>query len=405
MEDQELQRYLKDTHGAVAVVLGAGVGGLGTVRSLGRRGIPVIAIDKTPRYIGLYSRYCQGSVCPNPLTDEEGFVQHLRGIGEMLPSRGVIIPASDPYVLSILRHRNRLDPYFWIPYGDYSTVEKITRKRLFYEELQRQHLPGPLTYFPDDISDVISLSKEISYPCVIKPSFTQPFLTEFKTKFFKIPSPQHLVAQYQEVAERGYETVVQEWIPGDDTEVYQMLGYFDSRSQPRGTFTFQKIRQYPVQSGAGSLCISKWIPEVADLSIRFLKSINYHGLLGAELKLDPTDHTYKFIEINPRLGWQHRLSGRCGIDLSYIAYRDALGEPINGFDGNRRQMEGLKWAYMVNDVRSTLHSMCTGALTYDKWMESLSGDVEYAVFAQDDPGPFFASLVNDVIDLPAWLSH
>ncbi|HZD42674.1 MAG TPA: hypothetical protein VE134_01315, partial [Methanomicrobiales archaeon] len=332
MGDRRLTEYLKGMEGAAAVVLGAGVGGLGTVRSLGRMGVPVLAVDKNPRYIGLYSRYSAGSVCPNPLTAENDFIEHLKSLGELLPEKGVILPTSDPYVLSILRHRDTLDEHYIIPYADYDVVEKIARKRLFYETVDRLNLPGPLTYFPDDASDLTRISREIPYPCIIKPSFTQPFLTEFKTKLIKVNSPEELISQYQAVEEKGYEAIVQEWIPGPDTQVCQMLGYFDRDARPMGTFTFQKVRQYPVGSGAGSLCISRWIPEIADLSIRFLSSIHYHGLLGAELKRDPTDNVYKFIEINPRLGWQHRLSGRSGMDLSYIAYRDSLGERIEGYD-------------------------------------------------------------------------
>ena len=49
-----------------AVVLSLYYSGLALVRSLGRQGIPVYAMDHAVTDVGLYSKYAQRYICPDP---------------------------------------------------------------------------------------------------------------------------------------------------------------------------------------------------------------------------------------------------------------------------------------------------------------------------------------------------
>src|SRR5512134_3854771 len=73
--------------------------GLGVVRSLGRAGVPVIGLDSNPVMPGFASRYCQARLSPDPVSHPEALLDFLIKEGEQLDEPGILMPASDAYVL------------------------------------------------------------------------------------------------------------------------------------------------------------------------------------------------------------------------------------------------------------------------------------------------------------------
>lgn len=390
MKSEKYRKIIKNADKPIALFVGMDINGLGVVRSLGRRGIPVIGLDPNPRQIGLFSRYSKGITCPEP-KNEKGYINFLLDIGERMDSKGVIFPGPDAHTISILKHRVELEKYYIFPMAKLDVIEKLMNKRKFYETLETLGMPYPRTYFPIDISEVKQISKEITYPYIVKPIFSTDFGKEFGVKVFKVDSDEELVKAYDKAISSGHEVVIQEVIPGSNTNLHLVGAYFNRISEPLGIFTFRRIRQYPHVFGNGALCVSVWIPEIAELCTTFLKKIKYHGIIDAELKRDPRDNTFKFIEINPRTGWQNRLAARCGVNLPYIAYMDAIGENV---EKTISKKEGVKWLYMFYDLMSSFESISKHELSFIEYINSLRGEKEYAIFAWNDPLPFFVSLFN-----------
>ena len=65
-----------------------------------------------------------------------------------------------------------------------------------------------------------------------------------------------------------------------------------------------------------------------------------------EFKRDPRDGRFCLMEVNARHWKWHGLAARCGVNLSYVAYRDAIGDPYIA----RRQQDGVKWIVANKDV-------------------------------------------------------
>ena len=64
-----------------ALVVDVGwVNGLAAIRSLGRAGIPVLALDHRSSSLGFRSRYATPVKVPDPAVDEEGFVARVAEI-------------------------------------------------------------------------------------------------------------------------------------------------------------------------------------------------------------------------------------------------------------------------------------------------------------------------------------
>src|SRR6188472_2629040 len=98
---------------AAAVVDVGWVNGLAAIRSLGRAGIPVIAVDHRPSALGFRSRYAQGALSPDP-QDEEAFVSFLAGLE--LDAPAPVFATHDEPLNAIARGADRLGDRLLYPF-------------------------------------------------------------------------------------------------------------------------------------------------------------------------------------------------------------------------------------------------------------------------------------------------
>ena len=77
---------------------------------------------------------------------------------------------------------------------------------------------------------------------------------------------------------------------------------------------------------------------------------------------------------------------KCGANLPYIAYLDSIGKDVDKIIPKKEQ---VKWMYMFQDIFPSIQSMTNGKLSFRKWISSYKGNKDFAVFAFDDPSPFF----------------
>jgi len=397
MNFKKLNDFISNQTKPVAFICGGGLAGLGSVRCLGRNHIPVVYLDHEQRHMTYASKFCFGLHCPNPLDDEKKFLNFLTSLGSRLRTEVVLLPIRDPYVVAVSKYKEELEQFFTVPLSRYDVVEKIVRKKSFYSLLETMNLDHPKTYVPNTIASIEEISEIVTYPCILKPSFSFPFSENFGQKVIEVTRKEALIEEYRATSNAGYEMVIQEIIPGDDTNLFQVLGYLNERSEPLGLFSLQKMRQHPAKYGSGTAAISRWKPDLAQLSVDVLRNIGYHGMFGVEFKWDSRDEKYKFIEINARAELQIGLAARCNVDLTTIQYWDAMGMTAPELTS---QKEGIKWLYFRNDLLSSFHSIFGGNLSFSEWIQSLKGEKEYAVYALDDLRPFYYYLFDNGIHLP-----
>jgi D-aspartate ligase len=377
----------------VAVVIGVGdSNGCGIIRSLGRCGIPVIGLDPSRMAVGLVSRYCRGRRCPDPQKgSEESFIRFLLDIGQRQTSKAVLFPLREDLEVIVLKHRERLEKYYRFTLSSLDTVEKIMDKEKFYRLLENTDIPFPKTYYANSEDEIEKISAKMAYPCIVKPTRSMEFGKAFGVKVFVANSSQELRQAINQATRRGFQVVIQELIPGRDSDLYVFTGYYDHNSNLAAAFTFAKVRQYPTGFGVGTLCRSVGVPEIVENTTKFLHMIKYSGIVDADYKRDARDGRFMLIEINARPGNQNALATRCGVNLPYVAYMDAIGQGVAIPVADKRE---VKWLSLINDLRSASNGLFKRQLTLRDWVRSLQGEMVFAVFAWDDPLPFLMQLVN-----------
>lgn len=309
-----------------AIVVDVGfVNGLAALRSLGRAGVPVVAVDHRPSALGFRSRYGVRVVAPSPLEDEEGFVCALRRIGP-----GVVFPTHDEGVRAIARHRDELDLRCPFP----RDVERLQRKRVQLEAADCT----PETRFPGSAAEAVAAARELGYPVLVKPSEPVGFRQRVGRQALRCAGAAEVEAAYAHA--EAFEPMVQEVIPGGDDELYTLGCYLSEELEPLGVFCGRKLRQTPPFIGTARVAESVWVQEVVDAGLELLRRLRCSGLSQVEFKRDPRDGRFKLMEVNPRLWQWHSLASACGVDLPLVAYRDLTGERIEPVRMNGRR----RWA-------------------------------------------------------------
>jgi predicted ATP-grasp superfamily ATP-dependent carboligase len=356
------------TAAPVAVVADVGwVNGLAAIRSLGRHGVRVLAVDHRPWALGLRSRYATALYAPAPANDEEGFVAAVRRAGEALDGPVPVFATHDGHVNALARRRADLEPPFRLCSPGWETLERIQSKRFQLEAAAACGLAAPETRHPRSLDDAVAAAEELGYPVMVKPSDPLGFKRVHRRQAFRCKSRAELEPAYAAAA--PFEPMVQEYIPGGDEELYSLGSYVAADGEALGVFTGRKLRQTQAHMGVCRVAEAVWAPDVAEQGLRLLRELGFHGISQVEFKRDPRNGEFRLIEVNPRLWQWHGLASACGVDLTHIAYLDLVGRRPAPVGMTR---EGRRWA--ISFMAGAPHALQRPPYTD-------------ALLARDDPRP------------------
>jgi len=165
-----------------AAVLDVGwVNGLAAVRSLGRAGIRVLAVDHRQSALGFRSRYAEPFVCPDPLADETRFVAFVRAFGEV-----VVFPTHDKELNALARYLDDLPVL--APFPAWELLERVQNKRAQLEEAAAAGIDAPETRYPGSAREARSAATELGLPVLVKPEHPVGFKERFRRQAFRCES-------------------------------------------------------------------------------------------------------------------------------------------------------------------------------------------------------------------------
>ncbi len=322
-----------------AVVVEVGwVNGLAAIRSLGRRGVRVVAVDDRPWALGLRSRYAERALGPEPVDDEAGFIRFLGELTERLDEPAPIFPTHDEHLNAIARNADVLGDAYRYPFASWKVLERVQLKRHQVETADAIGVPTPRTFHPTSRDEARAAGEALGYPVFVKPSDPIAFKRRFRRQAFRCETWPELEAAYERTAES--EPMVQEFVPGGDDELYTLGSYIAADGEVLGVFRGRKLRQTREFMGSARVGEARWVDAVAEDGLRLLRELGFHGISQVEVKRDPRDGRYKLIEVNPRLWQWHGLASACGVDLPWIAYCDVMGRrlpPVRMRAGERKR--------------------------------------------------------------------
>ena len=199
-----------------------------------------------------------------------------------------------------------------------------------------------------------------------------------------------LIPFYQKVHGRYPFPLIQEWVP-DGGGTFGFSALFDEASNVKAAFVHKKLRMYPVQGGPSTLREGVEHPQVMELGLSLLKSLNWTGVGMVEFKVDPRDGIPKLMEVNPRFWGSLELAIVSGVDFPYLILKMARGEnfePILHYPVGRR----CRWL-LFGDI---LHFLTNPQRFHlqPSFFRFFEPNTSYDIISKDDPLPVLGSVAT-----------
>ena len=293
---------------------------LGAIRSLGERGIYVIAGASSKYAQSFYSRYCSEElIYPDPRNEDEfaGFLLKYVKDNKI----DVLLPVGYLATIALSKHKDDFCKYTKLPIANRDSMEIASDKDKTLEFAKNLGIAIPKTY--NTIEEIVN------FPIVVKG--------------IKECGRIRYVNSQEELSKITIaNSVLQEYIPG---EGYGFLALFNN-GEARAIFMHKRIRQYPVTGGPSTAAESIYDPKLRELGTRLLKALNWHGVAMVEFKKDLRDGEFKLMEINPKFWGSLDLSIASGVDFPYLIIKMAIDgdiEPVLNYK------VGIKFRWLFPD--------------------------------------------------------
>jgi predicted ATP-grasp superfamily ATP-dependent carboligase len=293
---------------------------LGAVRTLGKRGIYVIAGSSSKRSQSFYSNYCKKRVVyPDP-RKEEGFINFMLNYVKN-NEIDVLLPIGYLTTTVLSKHKDKFAPYVRIPIANYDSMKIASDKYKTMEFAKNLGVEIPEMF---DANDKIE-----TFPVVIKG--------------LKESGRIRYANSFEELSElKTEESIVQEYIPG---EGYGFFALFN-KGKVRAIFMHKRVREYPITGGPSTVAESIYDEKIKEPGLKLLESLNWHGVAMVEFKKDFRDGKFKLMEINPKFWGSLDLATASGVDFPYLTVKMAVDgdvEPVFEYE------TGIKFRWLFPD--------------------------------------------------------
>nr|WP_213281729.1 hypothetical protein [Cellulomonas hominis] len=237
----------------------------------------------------------------------------LRVAREQAGRRLVLLANSDWLVRVVVQHRAELEPHYVVPFLSEDLLDRLSDKATFSEIATDLGLAVPRTIVQDfalaDDPAWAPVPVDVGYPLIAKAASSadyQDVTFPGKKKVFEISTPDELDALWASLRGAGFRGrfVVQEMIPGDDTQMRSITAYVDGRGSITLLCSAHVLLEEHTPSGLGNPAAMVVTREDAMLeqAATFLRGVGYVGFANFDVKVDPRDGAFRFFEVNPRIG-------------------------------------------------------------------------------------------------------
>jgi predicted ATP-grasp superfamily ATP-dependent carboligase len=401
---------------SVLVTDASGNHALAVLRSLGRRGLRVMAADSVRFAQGFFSRFCaERDVYPSPLKDLHAF---HRGLCRILEKRrpAVLMPMTERTILAIMAHREEIESYTTLaPLPSMEALRVAFDKKKTVELAVSLGLLVPRTLSLSRLRELESIRSRVTYPAVIKPR-----RSEIRTAVDRIRPggpveycfrPEELEDKYLSVHRRAPNPLIQEFIPGEGYGISVLCNH----GKVKALFAHRRLRMIrPTGSGSSLRESIPPPPDMVGAARSLLEALQWHGVAMVEFKRDARDGLPKLMEINGRFWNSLPLAVAAGVDFPYLLYTLCTeGDVPDCF----QYRAGVRGRWIVGDLRHLVEvfrgrpagwadRFPSRWKTLADFMKLWGRDLHYDDLWFSDPAPFLAELADLLFrQFPQYMFH
>lgn len=375
---------------------------LSVIRSLSRKGVSVTAGGRSPRSLGMLSRFSDDSyVYPDPELDHEAFIEHLI---EHLDRSDyfAIFGTEDATSLLLSKHKERIERTGTIvAVEDWETFELAYDKATLFELIGSLDVLFPDTHAPSDITAVAELGDDVEYPAVIKPRSKSQLIdgdgystTRVGDENY-VESPEELSRIYRRIVRQhdGLEEqlpIVQEYVPGMTTTTVALADDGDVVTY----FQEKRLRTYPSSGGNSALLTAVREPKMLEYTERILDSLGWTGPVMVEFMQTPEGEFY-VIEVNGRYWGSLPFAVESGIDIPWLHYLQLQGvDPSPLVEDGDYQTDIVQRRLLYEDIQWFCENIADGNIGAVVPFLGTFAQARHTFVALDDPVPTVGALIQ-----------
>lgn len=304
-------------------------------------GIKPIVVGRAPVHYTEGTTIIEKFYYTERIDDHEYFIGYLKDIAKKYQEeyeKLLLIGTNDGYVTFIIENKEQLKDTFEFSYPDAELLPELFLKKNFYKLCEKHGLDVPLTYFYSCASEE-PFNQEVPFPLIVKPSNGLEYYNhsfEGMQKVYKVNNEEELQNVIQTITASGYrdELIIQDYIPGDDTYMWDAVYYGKKNGKARLISFAQVVMQEPTTTGIGNYTalIVRQNKEVMDKLVRFMEDLNYTGFGNFDLKYDKRDGKFKLFEVNIRQGRSSYYITQCGFNLAKMIVDDVIYNKDDAFE-------------------------------------------------------------------------
>ncbi len=340
---------------------------LPVIRSLGEKGVEVVAASHHRRALGFYSRYCRDHLITPRAREGESYIRCL--LRELEDREiDVLIPVGGEVTESICYRKSRFTKYTRLALPPDESMAIASNKNRTIELASNLGISTPATYFPRSIEEVEKNAVGFRYPAVLKAAKGRGSVRYASSATELVETYRELCRGNQGQISNGFLPQVQEYVPGG------IRGYFAlmNRGETVASFQHQRIHQLPPSGGPSTMAMSIHDLELRELGSKVLSELGWHGVAMVEFKRDSRDGQLKLLEINPKFWGSLDLAVAAGVDFPYLLFRMCTGDEIPSAPSYR---DGVVFKWLVPDLLHSVQSGCLSGYLSDLLNRSIQTDL------------------------------
>ena len=299
----------------------AGPCGLGVIRSLSRAGIPLILADPNPAEFAMHTRFARKHVIS--ALSGRSLIEDLHALSATIEGPSVLFLTNDEAVMAVSEFRGELKGHYRFRLPDHDALISLMHKRSFQRLAEQHGFSLPRSSFIGSPTDFNGLS-DLRYPCIIKPAVkTSDYYQLQFARAYKVNTRDEAEELCLRILPVVPDLVVQEWIEGEDDNIYFCMQYGTADGRAICSFTGRKLSIWPPDVGVTASCTAAREAHaiVAPLTEAFFRKVGFSGMGAIEYKRDV--RTGEFLMIEPTVGRvdrQEEVATLHGVNIPLMAY-------------------------------------------------------------------------------------
>ncbi|WP_066462266.1 carboxylate--amine ligase [Sanguibacter suarezii] len=302
-------------------------------------GTPAVALSSVATRAMTDSTFVTNVVVPG-IDDAAVLVTALEEVAAAHPGvRLVLLTNADWYVRAIIENRERLEKHYLVPFCSLDVLDVVSSKESFAAVCARLDIPTPREV-PVDVADltarggrerIAELEVDLDFPVVAKPSSSAEYhYISFpgKRKIHHVATRAELDELLGHLVDAGYTGtfLVQEFIPGDETQMRSLTAYRDSHGDITLLATGRVLLEEhtPGTLGIPAAILTEQYEDAMEAASRFLDEVGYLGFANFDYKWDPRTGRHVYFEMNPRIGRNNYYVTAAGANPARVLVEDQV---------------------------------------------------------------------------------